>query len=82
MNELLKYKNKYDKLQNKCNLSGEEALEAVKQDGYALKYVKEQTPEICLAAVKQDGHALRYVKEQTPEICLAAVKQYGYTSNL
>ena len=43
-------------------------LEAVKQNGLALEYVKEQTKEICLEAVKQDGYALQYVKEQTPEI--------------
>ena len=28
-------------------------LEAVKQDGLALRYVKNQTEEICLAAVKK-----------------------------
>lgn len=58
-------------------LSGAKALAAVKQDGWALQHVKEQTPEICLAAVKQYGYALQYVNEQTPEICLAAVKQDG-----
>jgi hypothetical protein len=41
--------------------SEKEALEAVKQYGHALQYVKDQTPEICLEAVKQDGHALQYV---------------------
>ena len=51
-------------------------LQAVKQNGYALQFVKEQTVEMCLAAV-QYGWALRFVKEQTPEICLAAVKQSG-----
>ena len=55
----------------------EKDLEAVKRNGYALKFVKNQTPEICLQAVKQDGWALRFVKEQTPEICLEAVKQDG-----
>ena len=39
-------------------------LEAVKQDGNALRYVKEQTKDICLEAVKQYGYALRYVKEK------------------
>ena len=39
-------------------------LEAVKQDGYALSYVKDQTKEICLEAVKRNGYALRYVKEE------------------
>ena len=59
------------------NLTGAEAIEAVKQNGLALRYVKEQTPDICLAAVKQNGLALRFVKEQTPDICLEAVKQNG-----
>ena len=48
--------------------STEECLEAVKQNGLTLRYVKEQTPEICFEAVKTNGYALRYVKEQTPEI--------------
>jgi hypothetical protein len=59
-------------------LSGSEALLAVKQKGYALQYVKEQTPEICMEAVKENGYALQYVKEQTPEICMEAVKENGY----
>ena len=54
------------------------AMSSVKQSGYALQYVKEQTPEICLAAVTQTGFALKYVDKQTPKICLAAVKQSGY----
>jgi len=45
--------------------------------GFALQYVKEQTPEICIEAVKQIGLALQLVKEQTPEICIEAVKQTG-----
>lgn len=47
-------------------------LEAIKKDGFALKYVENQTPDICLAAVQQIGNALRYVKNQTPDICLGA----------
>jgi hypothetical protein len=58
-------------------LKGKEALEAVKRSGYALRYVKEQTPELCLEAVKRSGDALQYVKEQTPELCLEAVKEDG-----
>jgi hypothetical protein len=53
-------------------------LEVAKQDGYVLKYVKEQTPEICFEAVKQDGLALKFVKNQTPEICFEAVKNKGF----
>ena len=52
-------------------------LYKVKQDGYALKYIEEQTPEICLAGVQNTGYALKYVKKQTPEVCLAAVKHHG-----
>lgn len=37
----------------KKNLEGEQALEAVMQDGYALKYVRDQTEEICLEAVRK-----------------------------
>ena len=53
-------------------------LEAVKQNGYDLQFVKQQDKEICLEAVKQNGLALRYVKQQDKEICLEAVKQNGY----
>ena len=55
-----------------------QCLEAVKEDGWALQFVKEQTREICLEAVKQNGYALEYVKDQTKEICLEAVKQNGF----
>ena len=74
---LSQYKREYDLLEEKCNLKGREALEAVKKNGYALMYVNEQTPEICLEAVKEDGYALQFVNEQTPDICLEAVKQEG-----
>ena len=55
----------------------EKDVEAVKQKGWALKFVKKQTQELCLEAVKQNGYALQYVKDQTPELCLEAVKQDG-----
>ena len=41
----------------------EEDLQKVKQDGYALQYVKEQTYELCLFAVKQNGQAINDVKD-------------------
>ena len=55
-----------------------EAIEAVKQYGDALRYVKEQTETICMEAVKQDGDALQYVRKQTEAVCIEAVKQNGY----
>ena len=36
-------------------------MEAVKQSGMALKYVHDQTPEICVEAVKKDKEAIKYV---------------------
>lgn len=38
-------------------------MEAVKQDGLALSYVINQTPEICLAAVRQDENAFRLIRD-------------------
>ena len=54
-----------------------ESLEAVKQEGYNLQYVREQTEAICLEVVRQNGNSLQYVREQTEAICLEAVRQYG-----
>ena len=48
---------------------------AVKQNGYALKFVKVQTEDICKIAVQQSGYALYYVKVQTEEICKLAVQE-------
>ena len=39
--DLLKFKNQYIAQSRKKNLSGKEAMAAVKQDGYALQYVEE-----------------------------------------
>ena len=45
--------------------------------GSSLRFIAEQTPELCLEAVKQNGAALAHVNAQTPELCLEAVKQNG-----
>ena len=65
------------KIKFQAILTAELALEAVKQDGHALRYVKDQTEAVALEAVKQDGYALRYVKDQTEAVALEAVKQDG-----
>ena len=54
------------------NITGEEALAAVKQNGDALKYVKEQTEAVALAAVKQNNYALMYVDKSIFELEEAA----------
>jgi hypothetical protein len=41
----------------------EKDLRMVKRKGIYLRFVKEQTPELCLAAAKQNGHALRFIKD-------------------
>ena len=55
-------------LSNKRSIwdDNELCLEAVKQYGRALEYVKEefQTEDVCLEAVKQNGYALEYVKAE------------------
>ena len=50
-------------------------IKGVQHNGLALKYVKNQTDDICIAAVQQNSDALKYVKNQTEEICIAAVQQ-------
>ena len=62
-------------------LSIELALEAVKQDGYALQYVpaESRTEAVALEAVKRNAYALRYVPAEscTEAVALEAVKQDG-----
>ena len=57
------------------------AIEAVKNDSYALQYVSESamTEAVCLEAVKRNGYALQYVSESamTEAVCLEAVKNNG-----
>ena len=38
-------------------------MAAVQQNGYALQYVKDQTPEICIAALEQNPDARLYIKD-------------------
>jgi hypothetical protein len=52
---------------------------AVKQNGMALRWVYEQTLELCLTAVRQNSHAIQYVKQEysTYDLCLVAIQQDG-----
>lgn len=51
------------------------AMDIVRRDGMALRFIEKQTHELCLEAVKQNGLALQYVLVQSEDICLAAYKQ-------
>jgi hypothetical protein len=48
-----------------------EILAAVKQNGDALQYVKDQTEAVCLEAVKQNSYALQYVKDYDLQVKIA-----------
>ncbi|HID9495110.1 TPA: DUF4116 domain-containing protein, partial [Clostridioides difficile] len=50
-------------------------MEAMRENGWALQYVKEQTEEICMEAVREDGEALQYVKNQTLKVCIESIRQ-------
>lgn len=52
---------------------------AIKTNGLALKFVKNQTEELCSLAVERDCWALQYVKVQTEDICKMAVRQNYWT---
>ena len=67
-NEWLKVKIEYK--------SEKEALKAVEQNGYALRYVKEQTEAVCLKAVEKNGYALRYVDSVFFTNCVEDKKYY------
>ena len=78
-----KYYEKWKSLNLKKTLCGREAMEAVKQDGYSLRYVSEQTEAICMEAVKLDGCSLRYVYEQiftNNMVCVEANGKIVYIS--
>ena len=50
---------------------------SVKEDGANLKFIHNQTEEVCIQAVQQSGYYLKYVHNQTKEMCLEAVKRNG-----
>ena len=52
-------------------------METVKRYSWALKYIKEQSNELCMEAVKRSGYAYKYVKNPTPELFWEAVKTYA-----
>jgi len=52
-------------------------VDELKKNGMLLKYILEQTEELCLIAVKQNSNAIIHVKKPTEAIMLATVKQNG-----
>ena len=54
-------------------------MAAVRQNGFALKYIREQTAEICHTALQNNPHALKYVLHKTDDLCLQALCLDGTT---
>lgn len=51
------------------------SLNAVENNPYCLKYVKNKTPKICKIAIESDPNLLQYVDVQTEKMCLMAVSR-------
>lgn len=49
-------------------------LEAVRRDGFLLKFIRNQTEEMCHRAVENGGCYIKYVKNQTRDLCLLAIE--------
>ena len=50
-------------LVNKLNFK-QYALKLIRDNGFLLFYINEQTEELCLETVKKNGHVLSIVKEK------------------
>ena len=59
------------------NITEEEKLEVIKQDGYSIQYIKNPSEKVQLEAVKQDGHSIKYIKNPSESVQLEAVKKNG-----
>lgn len=64
---------KYDHRLLRFVNSNDALLSIVKKDGLALKYINNQTEDMCMEAVKQNPHALQFVINQTYNICIKAL---------
>ena len=60
------------------NGNEKEQLEAVKQNGSAIRYIKNPSEAVKMAAVKQRGNAIQFIKKPSEAVKMAAVKQNGY----
>ena len=71
-----------DEYQYKKELSIEEQLEMVKEDGHAIGYIKNPSLEVQLAAVRENGYAICDIDNPALEVQLEAVKEDGYSIRL
>ncbi|PBF93492.1 DUF4116 domain-containing protein [Clostridioides difficile] len=65
----------------KCYLSEKEInsiyKEAVEENGLSLRFIENQTEELCIDAIRENPDAFKYVKNRTPKICMEVVKISG-----
>ena len=56
-------------------------IDILPKNAEVLKYIKNQTEELCILAVKKLGCAFKYVNEQfrTEDMCILAIKHNGWT---
>jgi len=59
------------------DLSYEEQLKEIHRNPSLLKFIKNQTEDMCLLAVSRSCYVLGYVHNQTDEICMTAVEHNG-----
>ena len=57
-------------------------IAALKNYGYALKYVYDQTPEMCKIALRENLNSFCYVHEQTEDLCLMLATKFGKLSGI
>jgi hypothetical protein len=60
------------------NDNEKELLEAVKQNGFAIQFIKNPSEALKMAAVKQNGFAIQFIKNPSEAVQKAAVQQAGY----
>ena len=53
-------------------------LEAVRQDGCAIRYISNPSLKIQLEAIKRNGCAIEFIKNPSEEVQLAAVRENEY----
>ena len=53
-------------------------INILKNDGYAIRYIKDPTEEMKLEAVKEESWAIKYIENPSEEVQLLAVKKNGY----
>ena len=47
-----------------CGLNYEEVTKKIQEDGYIIRFVRNQTEELCKLAVQRNSDALQYVHDE------------------